>query len=185
MSPDWSSKSQERRQPPVLQSFETELLTQEDNLSGLAAINRELIARAVAIEARGRARAVPTRRHEGCERRHPEAPSSFSDDVDPWYVAKSAERHERNPSVSYNCMMARGWESKSVEAQIEESFSEPSRGEASSSSAEELQSEMKRADLMLSRKHVLQQLERSASERYSQLLRRTLADLDAQIAAMP
>jgi len=38
---------------------------------------------------------------------------------------------------------------------------------------------------MLSRKHVLQQLERSASERYSQLLRRTLADLDAQIAAMP
>src|SRR5271157_896704 len=51
MSPDWSSKSQERRQPPVLQSFETELLTQEDNLSGLAAINRELIARAEAIEA--------------------------------------------------------------------------------------------------------------------------------------
>jgi len=93
--------------------------------------------------------------------------------------------HERNPSVSYNCMMARGWESKSVEAQIEESFSEPSRGEASSSSAEELQSEMKRAELMLSRKHVLQQLERSASERYSELLRRTLADLDAQIAAVP
>jgi hypothetical protein len=34
-----------------LQSFETELLTQEENLSGLAAINRELIARAEAIEA--------------------------------------------------------------------------------------------------------------------------------------
>jgi len=33
-----------------LQSFETELLTQEDNLSGLAAINRELIARAEAID---------------------------------------------------------------------------------------------------------------------------------------
>ena len=32
-----------------LQSFETELLTQEENLSGLAAINRELIARAEAF----------------------------------------------------------------------------------------------------------------------------------------
>src|ERR1019366_7974535 len=32
-----------------VQSFETELLTQEENLSGLAAINRELIARAEAI----------------------------------------------------------------------------------------------------------------------------------------
>ncbi len=33
-----------------LQSFETELLAQEENLSGLAAINRELIARAEAID---------------------------------------------------------------------------------------------------------------------------------------
>ena len=33
-----------------LQSFETELLTQEENLSGLAVINRELIARAETIE---------------------------------------------------------------------------------------------------------------------------------------
>jgi hypothetical protein len=33
-----------------LQSFETELLTQEDNLAGLAAINRELLASAEAID---------------------------------------------------------------------------------------------------------------------------------------
>ena len=33
-----------------LQSFETDLLTQEENLAGLAAINRELIARAEAID---------------------------------------------------------------------------------------------------------------------------------------
>jgi len=37
---------------------------------------------------------------------------------------------------------------------------------------------------MLSRKRVLQQLECSTSERYSELLRRTLADLDAQIAEL-
>jgi len=80
--------------------------------------------------------------------------------------------------------MARGWESKSVEAQIEESISEPSRNEVPAS-AEELQSRNKKTDLVLSRKHVLQQLERSTSERYSELLRRTLADLDAQIAILP
>jgi hypothetical protein len=80
-------------------------------------------------------------------------------------------------------MMARGWESKSVEAQIEESFSESSRNRPPAS-AEELQSRSKKADVMLSRKHVLRQLERSTDERYSALLRRTLADLDARIAAL-
>ena len=80
--------------------------------------------------------------------------------------------------------MARGWESKSVEAQIEESISESSHKENRSVSAEELQSRNLKARLMLSRKHVLQQLERSADERYSELLRRSLADLDAQIAAI-
>ena len=84
----------------------------------------------------------------------------------------------------YNRNMARGWESKSVEAQIEESDSEPSHNEARSQSPEELQLQRKKADLVLSRKLVLQQMQRSESERYSELLRRTLADLDAQIAAL-
>jgi hypothetical protein len=38
-----------------LQSFETEVLTQEENLAGLAALNRELIARAAAIDSPRRA----------------------------------------------------------------------------------------------------------------------------------
>ena len=80
--------------------------------------------------------------------------------------------------------MARGWESKSVEAQIEESVSEPSRSATPTVSAEELQSKSKKKDLMLSRKRVLQELERSTSERYSELLRRTLVALEAQIAAI-
>ncbi len=37
-----------------LQSFETEVLTQEENLAGLAALNRELIARAEAIDSPAR-----------------------------------------------------------------------------------------------------------------------------------
>jgi hypothetical protein len=81
--------------------------------------------------------------------------------------------------------MARGWESKSVEAQIEETFSEPSRNERLPSSPEDLRSKRRKTDLMLSRKRVLQQLEGSTNDRYSELLRLALADLDAQIAALP
>jgi len=80
--------------------------------------------------------------------------------------------------------MARGWESKSVEAQIEQSISEPSRTETLLPSVEEVRTRSKKRDLTLSRQRVLQQLERSTSERYSELLGRTLADLDAQIAAL-
>lgn len=78
--------------------------------------------------------------------------------------------------------MARGWESKSVTAQMEEADSEPSNSEGLS--AAERQTTLKKNDLQLSRKRVLQQLETSSNERYSELLRRTLADLDAQIAAL-
>jgi hypothetical protein len=84
----------------------------------------------------------------------------------------------------YNENMARGWESKSVEAQIEESDIPPSPFETPHLSPEELQAEFKKNDLMLSRRGILQQLERSNSERYSELLRRALTDLDAQIAEL-
>lgn len=78
--------------------------------------------------------------------------------------------------------MARGWESKSVEAQIEESTSEPAKPHALS--AAEVQLQRKRTDLMLSRQRVLQQMQLSSSERYSEILRQTLRDLDAQIAGL-
>ena len=85
---------------------------------------------------------------------------------------------------SYNGSMARGWESKSVEAQIEESDNPHLPNEIPHFSAEELQAKFKKKDLVLSRRGILQQLERSNSERYSELLRRALTDLDEQIAAM-
>ena len=78
--------------------------------------------------------------------------------------------------------MARGWESKSVEAQIEESNSENSANEDQALSFQDRQALIRKKDLILSRKRVLQQLEGSTSDRYSELLRRTLADLESQIA---
>jgi hypothetical protein len=80
--------------------------------------------------------------------------------------------------------MARGWESKSVEAQIEESNSESSANEDQAVSFEDRQVLIRKKDLILSRKRVLQQLEGSTSDRYSELLRRTLADLESQIAEL-
>jgi hypothetical protein len=80
--------------------------------------------------------------------------------------------------------MARGWESKSVEAQIEETDYPHSPNEEPHISPEELQTMFKKNDLLLSRRGIMQQLERSNSERYSELLRRALADLNSQIAAL-
>lgn len=80
--------------------------------------------------------------------------------------------------------MARGWESKSVEAQIEESESDSSATEDQILSSEERQALIRKKDLILSRKRVLQQLEGSTSDRYSEFLRRTLAALESQIEAL-
>ena len=49
---------------------------------------------------------------------------------------------------------------------------------------EELQRRQKKADLRLSRSRIVQQLAESVNERYSELLRRTLAELDRQIDAL-
>lgn len=86
--------------------------------------------------------------------------------------------------AEYNGAMARGWESKSVEAQIEESGSETPGNPEHKVSLEELQTVFRKRELTLSRRHILQQLEVSSNERYAELLRRTLAGLDAEIATL-
>ena len=80
--------------------------------------------------------------------------------------------------------MARGWESKSVEAQIAESDSESLTNPDQTISREERQTLIKKSDLILSRRRIVQQLEVSTNDRYSEFLRRTLAALEAQIAAL-
>jgi hypothetical protein len=80
--------------------------------------------------------------------------------------------------------MARGWESKSVEAQIEESRSSRPTAAKRALQAKQTQNLMKKSDLLLSRSRVLQQLENSSNERFNELMQRTLSDLDKQIAAL-
>ena len=92
--------------------------------------------------------------------------------------------YSRYEGATYNRGMARGWESKSVEAQMEESSATAPAKKTAEPTAGELQRQRKMAELKLSRSRAAQQLEASSNERYSEMLRRALAELDAQIAEL-
>lgn len=76
--------------------------------------------------------------------------------------------------------MARGWESKSVENQIDSAERESS-SKHSSNAAEKLATDRERSLLQLSRTQVQQQLENAQNERYRDQLIRALADLDSKL----
>jgi hypothetical protein len=76
--------------------------------------------------------------------------------------------------------MARGWESKSVEAQQAE-VSDKSVEKRPKLSAEQAALARDRDVLLLSRKRVLQQLESARDPRHQKLLQEALADLDGKI----
>jgi len=75
--------------------------------------------------------------------------------------------------------MARGWESKSVESQIEDASSRADRGEALT--PEERERRQKREGLELSRRRVLQELETARSPVRRTSLQHALAFLDDEI----
>ena len=68
--------------------------------------------------------------------------------------------------------------------QIEETRSaRPSKAKRALKAAQ-AQNHIKKEDLLLSRSRVVQQLQNSTNERFNELMQRTLADLDLQIAAL-
>lgn len=85
---------------------------------------------------------------------------------------------------SYNRGMARGWESKSVESQIESAATpfRPSLEERVST--EELELLRKKEGLNLSRTRVVRELEASQNPRYRILMQKALADLNAEISRL-
>jgi hypothetical protein len=80
--------------------------------------------------------------------------------------------------------MARGWESKSVEDQID--MAEVSRGAAAAKqlNAEALEAIRKRESLDMSRTRVVRELENAQNPRYKAVLTKALAELDAQLSAL-
>ncbi len=79
--------------------------------------------------------------------------------------------------------MARGWESKSVEEQQAEAVSSPAPAKPQLTPAQ-IASQRHMQGLMLSRQHVLQQLEAAQNPRHREILQSALADLDTQLAQL-
>jgi hypothetical protein len=93
------------------------------------------------------------------------------------------EQTIRHNLARYNLSVARGWESKSVEEQQAEAVS-PSGPAPPPLTPAQMASQHQRKGLLLSRQHVLQQLEAAQNPRHRQILQGALADLDAQLARL-
>ena len=79
--------------------------------------------------------------------------------------------------------MARGWESKSVEEQQTQAASSASPTGPPLTLAQIATARHKQG-LLLSRQHVLQQLEAAKNSRHREILQNALADLDRQLAQL-
>ena len=80
--------------------------------------------------------------------------------------------------------MARGWESKSVEAQIDMAESARSAGTKQARAPEELELIRKKETVLLSRTRVVRELATAQNPRYRAVLTKALADLDAQLSTL-
>jgi hypothetical protein len=80
--------------------------------------------------------------------------------------------------------MARGWESKAVEGQIQIAETEKADKPKNQRSPADLEINRQREVLTLSRSRVLRQIEASRNERYTEQLNRALSDLDEQLAKL-
>ncbi|HXS97764.1 MAG TPA: hypothetical protein VN736_24360 [Candidatus Limnocylindrales bacterium] len=82
--------------------------------------------------------------------------------------------------------MARGWESKSVEAQIDAAEVHHHRSAvlANTPTPASLERIRKRETLLLSRTRVMRELTNAQNPRYKAVLDKALADLDAQLSTL-
>lgn len=80
--------------------------------------------------------------------------------------------------------MARGWESKSVEDQLEERMRAKQEAAAPLQSPESIQLSQKRQTLQLHRSKLLEQFQNSRSEAHRQMLERSLQAIEAELATL-
>jgi hypothetical protein len=78
--------------------------------------------------------------------------------------------------------MARGWESKAVEGQVQEFESKDNRAHKRQLTRTQVEIRRQREILLLSRARVEKQLQFTQDPRYREQLNRALADLDAQLS---
>jgi hypothetical protein len=80
--------------------------------------------------------------------------------------------------------VARGWESKSVEEQINERETDTQKSATKKPSRREIERKSKREGILLARSHAASALESTRDDRYRALLKRTLDHLDSELAKL-
>jgi hypothetical protein len=80
--------------------------------------------------------------------------------------------------------MARGWESKAVEEQVQEHKEEGREKGRKALTPAQMDLRRRREVLLLSKARTLKDLESSKDDRYREMLNRALADLDAQLSQL-
>jgi hypothetical protein len=80
--------------------------------------------------------------------------------------------------------MAKGWESKSVESQVQDSQSKGRTKRGEVLTPLQIDTRRRREVLILSRARVERDLQVSQDQRYRDLLTRALADIEAQLSAL-
>jgi len=80
--------------------------------------------------------------------------------------------------------MARGWESKSVEAQIDEAAAQDPSSPRKALSPKQLEAIRRKETLLLSRTRVVREIESARNPRYQTVLKKALAELDAQLTSI-
>ena len=78
--------------------------------------------------------------------------------------------------------MARGWESKSIEAQMEEPL--VSSAGKPHLSPEQIEAKQKRETLMLTKKKLEADMERSSNPRHQEMLKQAIEEVDARLKAV-
>ena len=79
--------------------------------------------------------------------------------------------------------MARGWESKSVESQMESARTDQSQQDDQRSEREKF-ALREQQNLLLSRSYVQHQLESASNERYAQSLRQALEEINQKLSTL-
>jgi hypothetical protein len=80
--------------------------------------------------------------------------------------------------------MARGWESKAVEAQIDLAEIHHPTKQESAPDPETLELIRKKENILLSRTRVVRELDTAQNPRYKAVLAKALAELDAQLTSI-
>lgn len=80
--------------------------------------------------------------------------------------------------------MAKGWESKSVEDQIQEGQAPDQENKKKQLTPQQMEAHRRKEVLLLSRARVERDLSASQNPRYRDQLTRALADLDAQLSKL-